>query len=117
MQYGELVVYPFNAFVASLPPPTSTTPACPLPAPSYLRPSPKRAWTIRKVPLGLNHLSSPSQPLVDVIFVHGLGGGSRKTWSKTGSVADFWAAGLAFPTMLHSVLYECTASEYDSDWV
>ena len=43
-----------------------------------------------KGPLGLNLLHSPSEPLVDLIFVHGLGGGSRKTWSKTSSVTLFW---------------------------
>jgi pimeloyl-ACP methyl ester carboxylesterase len=28
--------------------------------------------------------------LVDFVFVHGLGGGSRKTWSKTPADAHFW---------------------------
>lgn len=41
-------------------------------------------------PLGLNPLYAPSNPLVDFIFVHGLGGGSRKTWSKTSSCSHFW---------------------------
>lgn len=27
---------------------------------------------------------------MDLIFVHGLGGGSRKTWSKTSSLGHFW---------------------------
>ncbi|RFU34960.1 hypothetical protein B7463_g1349, partial [Scytalidium lignicola] len=40
--------------------------------------------------LGLSLLYSPSEPLLDFIFVHGLGGGSRKTWSKTNSVAHYW---------------------------
>lgn len=40
--------------------------------------------------LGLNLLYSPSEPLVDFIFVHGLGGGSRKTWSKTSSISHYW---------------------------
>jgi triacylglycerol esterase/lipase EstA (alpha/beta hydrolase family) len=43
-----------------------------------------------KGPLGLNLLHSPSEPLVDFIFVHGLRGGSRKTWSKTGSATHYW---------------------------
>ena len=43
-----------------------------------------------KGPLGLNLLHSPSEPLIDFIFVHGLGGGSRKTWSKTSSVTHYW---------------------------
>ncbi len=41
-------------------------------------------------PLGLNLLYSPSEPLIDFVFVHGLGGGSRKTWSKTSSVRHYW---------------------------
>ena len=66
--------------------------------------------------LGLNLLYSPSLPLVDFIFVHGLGGGSRKTWSKTGSVTDYWPQDWlpkdpAFSTVrVHSF-------GYDSDWV
>lgn len=41
-------------------------------------------------PLGLNLLYEPSTPLIDFIFVHGLRGGSRKTWSKTESIAHYW---------------------------
>lgn len=68
-----------------------------------------------KGPLGLNLLYSPSKPLIDFIFVHGLGGGSRKTWSKTGSVTDFWPQEWlpkdpAFKNVrIHSF-------GYDSDW-
>lgn len=40
--------------------------------------------------LGLNLLYAPSEPLIDFIFVHGLGGSSRKTWSKSSSVTHFW---------------------------
>ncbi|KAK3936654.1 hypothetical protein QBC46DRAFT_418605 [Diplogelasinospora grovesii] len=40
--------------------------------------------------LGLCLLHAPSYPLLDFIFVHGLGGGSRKTWSKTESISDYW---------------------------
>jgi NACHT domain/Putative serine esterase (DUF676) len=41
-------------------------------------------------PLGLTLLHSPSEPHIDFIFVHGLGGGSRKTWSKTTLLAHYW---------------------------
>ena len=41
-------------------------------------------------PLGLNLLHSPPEPLIDLIYVHGLGGGSRKTWSKTSSITHYW---------------------------
>ncbi|KAI1462053.1 WD40 repeat-like protein [Annulohypoxylon moriforme] len=40
--------------------------------------------------LGLNLLYSPSQPRIELIFVHGLGGGSRKTWSKSTSLSHYW---------------------------
>lgn len=43
-----------------------------------------------KGPLGLNLLCSVAEPLVDFIFVHGLGGGSRKTWAKSTSTGDYW---------------------------
>ena len=41
-------------------------------------------------PLGLSLLHSPSEPLIDFIFVHGLRGGSRKTWSKTEDINHYW---------------------------
>ncbi|KAI1366621.1 WD40 repeat-like protein [Xylaria arbuscula] len=40
--------------------------------------------------LGLTLLFSPQQPQVDLILVHGLGGGSRKTWSKTAQLSHYW---------------------------
>ena len=43
-----------------------------------------------KGPLGLNLLYVPSEPLVDFIFVHGLGGGSRKSWAKTSNLYNYW---------------------------
>ncbi|MCJ1378546.1 hypothetical protein MMC17_001645 [Xylographa soralifera] len=43
-----------------------------------------------KGPLGLNLLYVPSEPFVDLIFVHGLGGGSRKTWAKTSNLYHYW---------------------------
>ncbi|ERF75026.1 hypothetical protein EPUS_08840 [Endocarpon pusillum Z07020] len=39
---------------------------------------------------GLNLLHEPSEPLIDFIFVHGLRGGSRKTWSKTDNIGHYW---------------------------
>ncbi|KAM7184137.1 hypothetical protein V8F20_012346 [Naviculisporaceae sp. PSN 640] len=65
--------------------------------------------------LGLNLLFQPSQAYVDLIFIHGLGGGSRKTWSKTHLLRDFWPAEWlpkdpAFSRVrIHSY-------GYDSDW-
>lgn len=41
--------------------------------------------------LGLTTLSQPtSRPVADIIFVHGLGGGSRKTWSYSLDPDHFW---------------------------
>lgn len=40
--------------------------------------------------IGLNLLFSPDNVGVDLIFVHGLGGGSRKTWSKTPQRSHYW---------------------------
>ena len=41
-------------------------------------------------PLGLTLLHEPPEPLIDFIFVHGLRGGSRKTWSQTESPTHYW---------------------------
>jgi hypothetical protein len=41
-------------------------------------------------PLGLNLLNSPPDPLIDLIFVHGLRGGSTKTWWKSEDQRLFW---------------------------
>ncbi|KAI0457259.1 hypothetical protein F5B21DRAFT_464875 [Xylaria acuta] len=42
-------------------------------------------------PLGLKVVHRPStRPRVDIIFVHGLGGASRRTWSKHGDPSLFW---------------------------
>ena len=41
-------------------------------------------------PLGLNLLCQGSSPLIDLVFVHGLGGGSRKTWTKFHDPETYW---------------------------
>jgi WD40 repeat protein len=41
-------------------------------------------------PDGLTVLHEPAEPLIDFVFVHGLRGGSRKTWSKSPNPAHFW---------------------------
>ncbi|TGO18928.1 hypothetical protein BPAE_0361g00040 [Botrytis paeoniae] len=50
----------------------------------------REAATDLKGPLGLNLLHAPLEPLIDFIFVHGLGGGSRKTWSKSEDAYHYW---------------------------
>lgn len=41
-------------------------------------------------PHGLRRLYAPENPLVDFIFVHGLRGGSMKTWCIDGNPETFW---------------------------
>lgn len=41
-------------------------------------------------PLGLNLIYSTPEPDADIIFVHGLGGGSYKTWSWEHNPENFW---------------------------
>jgi pimeloyl-ACP methyl ester carboxylesterase len=44
-----------------------------------------------KGPMGLNTLYDPGDvALVDIIFVHGLGGDSKKTWSGSHDTESFW---------------------------
>lgn len=41
--------------------------------------------------LGLNTLYDPTHPAIaDLVFVHGLGGGSRSTWTKSGDPSLYW---------------------------
>lgn len=65
--------------------------------------------------LGLNLLHSPSEPLIEFIFVHGLGGGSRKTWSKSSSIAHYWPQEWlpGDPAFAHVRVH---SFGYDSDW-
>jgi pimeloyl-ACP methyl ester carboxylesterase len=69
-----------------------------------------------KGPLGLNLLHSPSEPLIDFIFVHGLRGGSRKTWSKTSSITHFWPQEWLpkDPAFKHVRVH---SFGYNSDWI
>ncbi|KAI4206395.1 MAG: hypothetical protein LQ346_001104 [Caloplaca aetnensis] len=44
-----------------------------------------------KGPLGLNTLYIPTgTTIADLVFVHGLGGGSRSTWTKDGEPSLYW---------------------------
>jgi hypothetical protein len=44
-----------------------------------------------KGPFGLNTLYEPlDSAIADLIFVHGLGGGSQSTWTKSGDPSLFW---------------------------
>lgn len=41
-------------------------------------------------PLGFSTLHSPVNPRIELIFVHGLRGGSHKTWRATDDDSTFW---------------------------
>lgn len=41
-------------------------------------------------PLGFNVLCDVPEPRIDLVFVHGLGGGSRKTWSMSSDPQHCW---------------------------
>jgi hypothetical protein len=44
-----------------------------------------------KGPIGLTTIFEPDEPgIVDIIFVHGLNGGSKGTWTQNGDPALFW---------------------------
>lgn len=47
-----------------------------------------------KDPLGLTPISSPAKPIVDIIFIHGLGGSAFKSWSWEHDPRLFWPAWL-----------------------
>ena len=60
-------------------------------------------------------LHAPSEPLIDFVFVHGLRGGSRKTWSKSDDIAHFWPKEWlpAEPKFKHVRIH---SFGYNSDW-
>ena len=66
-------------------------------------------------PLGLNLLHEPPEPLIDFIFVHGLRGGSRKTWSKTDNPGHFWPK-TWLPTEPRFKNVRIYSFGYNSDW-
>ena len=44
-----------------------------------------------KGPFGLNTLFDPDTPAIaDLVFVHGLGGGSKSTWTKSNDASLYW---------------------------
>lgn len=44
-----------------------------------------------KGPFGLNLLFDPDDPAIaDLVFVHGLGGGSKSTWTKSNDPSLYW---------------------------
>jgi hypothetical protein len=53
-------------------------------------------------PLGLNAVALPPTPLVDIIFIHGLGGSSLRTWSWNHDTRHLWLHWLADEPTLSS---------------
>lgn len=70
----------------------------------------------KKGPLGLNTLFEPQgSVVVDLIFVHGLGGGSRSTWTKSFDSSLFWPQEwLPRDAGFHDVRIHSFG--YDSNW-
>ncbi|KAK4135706.1 hypothetical protein BT67DRAFT_258397 [Trichocladium antarcticum] len=101
----------------------------PLPSPSGLRgrfqsfrraTSPARAKTSQspdsaKGALGLTLLHEPSEPRVDFIFVHGLNGGSKRTWSATSDPSTYWPKEW-LPSEAGFRHVRVHSYGYDSDW-
>lgn len=69
----------------------------------------------KKGPLGLRMLSASAEPLVELIFVHGLRGGSVKTWQKGSDPSLFWPQEWlrAEPEFRNVTVH---SFGYDSDW-
>ena len=65
--------------------------------------------------LGLSLLYAPSEPLIDFVFVHGLRGGSRKTWSLSKDIKHFWPRQWlpSEPSFRHVRIH---SFGYNSDW-
>ncbi|KAK8856979.1 WD40 repeat-like protein [Apiospora arundinis] len=68
-----------------------------------------------KGPLGLHLLHASPEPLIDLIFVHGLRGGSTKTWRKGDDHRLFWPRYWLpmDPGFKHASIH---SFGYDSDW-
>lgn len=66
-------------------------------------------------PLGLRVLHSAPQPLIDVVFVHGLRGGSTKTWRKGNDPRLYWPQHWLpmEPDLSHASIH---SFGYESDW-
>ncbi|KAF2443909.1 hypothetical protein P171DRAFT_495793 [Karstenula rhodostoma CBS 690.94] len=66
--------------------------------------------------LGLNLICDRAEPLVEIVFVHGLGGGSRKTWCKDDDPRLYWPKEWLQrdPEFRNARVY---SFGYDSEWV
>lgn len=66
--------------------------------------------------IGLTELSSPEEPLIDFVFVHGLRGGSFKTWRKYDDPSFLWPRSWlsAHPDFTH---VRTSTFGYESDYL
>lgn len=79
------------------------------------KPTPSGGEEGAKGSLGLRLLRSSPEPLIDLIFVHGLKGGSSTTWRKGGDPRNFWPqAWLPMEAGLRNASIHTFG--YDSDW-
>jgi hypothetical protein len=78
-------------------------------------PPPTRIKYDSKGPLGLELLYEPPNPQIDFIFVHGLGGGSRKTWSSSNDAQHFWPKAW-LPEDEKFAAVRIHSFGYDADW-
>ncbi|KAK4038973.1 hypothetical protein C8A01DRAFT_37090 [Parachaetomium inaequale] len=65
--------------------------------------------------LGLTLLHEPSEPRVDFIFVHGLNGGSKRSWSASSDPSTFWPKEW-LPSEAGFRHVRIHSFGYDSDW-
>ncbi|KEY66276.1 hypothetical protein S7711_02741 [Stachybotrys chartarum IBT 7711] len=68
-----------------------------------------------KGPLGLCLLHEPAEPRIDFVFVHGLCGGSKKTWSYTSEPGMFWPKDW-LPNEVGFKHVRLHSYGYNSDW-
>ncbi|KAI1738139.1 hypothetical protein F4680DRAFT_459999 [Xylaria scruposa] len=64
---------------------------------------------------GLHIIHQPEHAVLDIIFVHGLGGHSRKTWSKDHDPSFFWP-GLWLPSETDIGSARISTFGYNADW-
>ncbi|KAI0552310.1 hypothetical protein F4679DRAFT_535245 [Xylaria curta] len=64
---------------------------------------------------GLHIIHQPEHAVLDIIFVHGLGGHSRKTWSKDHDPSFFWP-GLWLPSETDIGTARISTFGYNADW-
>ncbi|KAK4656243.1 hypothetical protein QC762_309600 [Podospora pseudocomata] len=74
-------------------------------------PSPENS----KGALGLTLLHDPSEPRVDFVFVHGLNGGSKRSWSASSDPTTFWPKEW-LPSEAGFKHVRIHSFGYDSDW-